>query len=72
MPTLSREEIVRLSPPERLMLIGELWDSFSDAELPLPPSQQDELKRRLASFEQDRSYAVSWGQLKAELAASAS
>ena len=54
------------------MLIGELWDSFSDAELPLPPSQQDELKRRLASFEQDRSYAVSWEQLKAELAARAS
>ena len=48
MSTLSREEIVGLSPPERLTFIGELWDSLSDAELPLPPSQQYELKRRLA------------------------
>ena len=69
MPTLTRDEITRLSPPERLALIGDLWDSMSDAELPTAYPQQCELERRLASFDQDRAQAVSWEQLKVELAA---
>jgi len=69
MPTLTRDEITKLSPPERLALIGDLWDSITDAELPTPPAQRRELERRIASFEQDRAQAVSWEQLKAELAA---
>jgi putative addiction module component (TIGR02574 family) len=48
-----------------------LWDSIADAEVPMPPSQRRELERRLASFDQDRPQAVSWEQLKAELAARA-
>ena len=71
MPTLTRDEITRLSPPERLALIGDLWDSISDVELPSPSVQQRELERRLATFNQDREQAVSWEQLKAELAARA-
>ena len=71
MPTLTREEISRLTPPERLALIGELWDSMTDAETPLPPAQRRELDRRLASFDQDRLQGVTWEQLKAELAARA-
>jgi hypothetical protein len=35
MSTLTYEEIARLSPPERLALIGDLWDSLSDADLPV-------------------------------------
>ncbi len=69
MPTLTHEEITRLSPPERLSLIGDLWDSITDAELPVPPAQQRELESRLASFDQDRAQAVTWEDLKAELAA---
>lgn len=71
MPILTHEEIARLSPPERLALIGDLWDSISDAALPVPPMQRRELVRRLASFDQDLTQAVSWEELKAELAARA-
>jgi putative addiction module component (TIGR02574 family) len=69
MPTLTRDEISRLSAPERLALIGDLCDSLSDAQLPTPSAQRQALARRLTSFEQDRAHAVSWEQLKAELAA---
>lgn len=37
METLARDEISRLSPQERLALIGDLRDSLADTELPLPP-----------------------------------
>ena len=67
MTMLSREEITRLSPPERLALIGDLWDSLADTELPLPPAQRREILRRLDSFEQDRAGAVTWDELKTEL-----
>lgn len=68
MPTLTLDEIKRLSPPERLELIGDLWDSFDDVAAPLPDAQRDELARRLASFEADKAHAVTWDELKAELA----
>ena len=60
MPTLTRDEIASLEPAERLALIGELWDSMSDADLGISPAQQRELKRRLASFDQDKAHAVTW------------
>ena len=68
MPTLTRNEIVRLSPEERLALIGQLWDSLRDSEVPLPPAQHAELGRRLASFDEDRAQEVTWEQFRAELA----
>lgn len=66
MKVLSRDEIARLSPSERLTLIGDLWDSLGDS--PMPAGQSAELERRLASFDEDVADAVSWDQLKAELA----
>jgi putative addiction module component (TIGR02574 family) len=69
MSTLSYEEISRLSPPERLALIGALWDSIADSELSASPAQERELERRLLSFDQDKAQAISWENLKAELAA---
>jgi putative addiction module component (TIGR02574 family) len=68
---MTRDEISRLSPPERLALIGDLWDSISDPDMPTPAAQQCELTRRIASFEQDREQAMTWEQLKAELASRA-
>lgn len=68
MLNITPEEINRLSPQERLALIEQLWDSLDDSDLPVPPAQRAELERRLDSFEQDRAGAVTWDQLKAELA----
>ena len=72
MPTLTHDEITRLSPEERLTLIGELWDSLDPAAVPVPPSQLAELRRRLDSFEWDRSGGMTWEQLRAQLARRAS
>ncbi len=65
---LTSEEITRLSPHERLGLIEQLWDSLSDADVPISSAQQVELERRLAHLEQDRMHGVTWESLKAELA----
>ena len=62
------DEIVRLSPPERLALIAQLWDSLDHNQIPLTPAQQDEISRRLLSLDRDRENGVSWAALKAELA----
>lgn len=68
MLNITSDEINRLSPQERLTLIEQLWDSLDDADVPVSPAQRAELERRLGSFEQDRGAAVTWDQLKAELA----
>jgi len=64
---LTREEITRLSPDERLALIAQLWDSLDDDQVPLTAAQQSELERRLATLEHDRAEGVTWEVLKAEL-----
>ena len=67
MELLTHDEIVRLSPPERIALIAQLWDSLDDDHLPLTGAQQAELESRLASLDQDRQHGVTWTVLKAEL-----
>jgi putative addiction module component (TIGR02574 family) len=67
MELLTSDEIVRLTPQERLALIGQLWDSLEHEQLPLTTAQEAELERRLASLDEDRSNCVTWASLKAEL-----
>jgi putative addiction module component (TIGR02574 family) len=67
MELLSREEISRLSPPERIALIAQLWDSLEDHQLPLTADQEAELDSRLSSLDQDRTETVTWADLKVEL-----
>jgi putative addiction module component (TIGR02574 family) len=67
MELLTAEEIVRLSPSERMALIGQLWDSLQDNEIPVAAAQQVELERRLAALDQDRRKGLTWAALKAEL-----
>lgn len=67
MESLNRGEIVRLTPPERLALIAQLWDSLESEQFPLTTAQEAELERRLASLDEDRREGVTWASLKAEL-----
>jgi putative addiction module component (TIGR02574 family) len=67
MELLSADELARLTPPERLALIAQLWDSLEHDQIPLTAAQQAELERRLASLDEDRRGAVTWAALKAEL-----
>jgi putative addiction module component (TIGR02574 family) len=67
MELLTQDELVRLTPPERLALISQLWDSLEDDNLPFTASQRVELDRRLASLDQDRREGITWATLKTEL-----
>jgi putative addiction module component (TIGR02574 family) len=67
MEVLTAEEIVRLTPPERLALIAQLWDSLEQEQLLLTGAQEAELERRLSSLNEDRRDGVTWASLKAEL-----
>ena len=67
MEVLTPDEIVRLTAPERLALIAQLWDSLEQQQLPLTRSQEAELDRRLISLDEDRRTGVTWAALKAEL-----
>jgi putative addiction module component (TIGR02574 family) len=67
MELLTHDELVRLTPPERLALISQLWDSLEDDQLPLTAAQRAELDSRLATLDRDRREGVTWAALKAEL-----
>jgi putative addiction module component (TIGR02574 family) len=67
MDLLTPDEIVRLTPPERLALIAQLWDSLEHEQLPLTGAQEVELERRLSSLDEDKRTGVTWASLKAEL-----
>jgi len=67
MDLLTQDELARLTPPERLALISQLWDSLEDEQLPLTAAQQTELDRRLETLEQDRRDGITWTAMKAEL-----
>ncbi len=67
MELLNHDELARLTPPERLALISQLWDSLEDEQLPLTAAQRAELDRRLATLDQDRREGIAWAALKAEL-----
>lgn len=67
MDVITNEELARLTPPERLALITQLWDSLEDDHLPVTTAQQAELDRRLGSLDLDRRDGITWAALKAEL-----
>ena len=67
MELLTHDELVRLTPPERLTLISQLWDSLEDNHLPLTAAQRGELDRRLATLDEDRREGITWAALKSEL-----
>jgi putative addiction module component (TIGR02574 family) len=60
-------DIARLSPQERLELIGRLWDSLDADDMRLTPAQEAELERRLATLDEDIKAGSTWEQIDAEL-----
>lgn len=67
MNALNQDELAKLTPPERLALISQLWDSLESDQLPLTTAQQAELDRRLETLDRDRREGITWAALKAEL-----
>lgn len=64
---LTQDELIRLTPPERLALISQLWDSLEGEQISLTASQQAELDRRLDTFDRDKREGITWAALKKEL-----
>jgi putative addiction module component (TIGR02574 family) len=60
---------VPLSLDQRLDLIGLLWDSIPEKELPVPEWHRQELERRLAAADADPAAAIPWEEVRRRLRA---
>jgi putative addiction module component (TIGR02574 family) len=67
--TLHQLGIDRLSIPERLELIGLIWDSIAAPEdaLPIPDWHLRELEQRRAAAESNPGAGIPWEVVKARL-----
>jgi putative addiction module component (TIGR02574 family) len=59
----------KLSIPERLQLVEDIWDSIAQdaGGVPLTPELKAQLDQRWAEHERDPASAVPWDQVKNEL-----
>lgn len=62
-------EIARLSTPEKILLVEDLWDSIAsdEAGVPVPQSHMEELDRRLKSYESDPGEFLSFEELQVRI-----
>ena len=64
------QELLQLSPAERVEIAQELLDSVEETELPpLTPEQMQEIDRRIAEHERDPSRAIPWEKVRERLRA---
>jgi putative addiction module component (TIGR02574 family) len=66
-PTIQDLGIDRLTAEQRLRLIGEIWDSLSVHDTPIPESHREELDRRLADADANPSAGMPWEEVRARL-----
>ena len=67
--TLLDETITRLTPAEKLALIGKIWASLDADALPVPPTVLTELDRRWAEHQLNPSSALTLDELMARVEA---
>jgi putative addiction module component (TIGR02574 family) len=61
-------DILKLSVPERIMLVEAVWDSISDDQSPaLTDEQEAEIGRRLDAFERNPRAALTWSDILAQV-----
>ena len=62
-------QISRLSTPEKILLIEDLWDSIASDEssVPVPKSHMKELDRRLKSYQSNPGDLLSLEQLRGRI-----
>ncbi len=66
-PTMHDLGIDHLSVEQRLHLIGEIWDSLSARETPIPESHREELDRRLAAADANPDAGTTWEGVRERL-----
>jgi putative addiction module component (TIGR02574 family) len=62
-------EIARLSTPEKILLLEDLWDSIASDEstVSVPQSHMDELDRRLIRYESNPGNLLSLEELHSRI-----
>ena len=63
------QELETLPIPERVQLVEDLWDSIArtNAEIPLPQWQKDELAHRKRDYLQNPDSGQTWDQVKQDV-----
>jgi putative addiction module component (TIGR02574 family) len=61
------EEALKLGPGDRLELIGALWDTLSESDVPLAPEERALLDSRLADLESNPDDQSPWEEVRARL-----
>ena len=67
--TMSLEELEKLSVPEKVQIVEDLWDSIarSNADIPMPQWQKDELDRRKQGALKSPENLVTWEDAKGDI-----
>ena len=62
-------EIDKLTTPEKILLVEDLWDSIAseDSSVPMPESHKEELDRRLARYQASPGELLSLEELQARI-----
>jgi putative addiction module component (TIGR02574 family) len=69
MRSVNIPEIERLSTPEKILLLEDLWDSSAadEASIPVPQSHKEELDRRLARHAASPGDVLSLDELRSRI-----
>ncbi len=67
--TTALQKLEMLPVPERVQLVEDLWDSIarSNAEVPIPQWQKDELDRRKQNYLRNTSSGQTWDEVKRDI-----
>ena len=62
-------EISKLSTPEKILLVEDLWDSIASDEsvVPVPPSHMKVLDRRFKNYQSDPGNLLSFEELQGRI-----
>ena len=62
-------EITRLSTPEKILLVEDMWDSIisDESDVPVPQSHVEELHRRLARYRSAPGSLLSLEELRVKI-----
>lgn len=69
--SVNLDEIRRMSVPERLKLLDDIWETLMEEQevLPLTDAQAREIDRRLAEYRANPEVAAGWEEVRHRLRA---
>ena len=67
---MTRDDIERLTPEEKILLVEEIWESLGSKpeNIPVSEAEKEKLERRFADHQRDPDAAVSLAEFKERLA----